>query len=243
MTTCIKILATAMLTLLLTSCHFDFHQVDGNGHVVEKNLNINKNFNAITVSNGWEVILKKGTQPGVTASIDENLYEYLDVHVDGNTLEIEMKDNNNVGSATSRKIYVTYAQNLDKLKASSAGEITSEDVLMGEKILFDASSAGSITAKIEVRHVETEASSAADLNLSGLAQTFNGSASSAASIDAKNLKTEEATADVSSAGSITVFASKTLDAEASSGGSVNYWGEPKEVRDSESSGGSINKKS
>lgn len=242
MRTIIKILATTLLTLLLTSCNFEFHQVNGNGNVVEKTLDISENFNSIKASNGWEVSLKKGTQPGVIARIDENLYKYLDVHVNGNTLKVGMKDNYNVGRATSRKIIVTYSGDLEKLKASSAAEITAEGILEGENIEFDASSAGSITAKIEVRHVETDASSAADLNISGLAETFNASASSAANIDARNLKSEKATADVSSAGTIDVYASKTLDAEASSGGSVNYWGTPGEVRDSESSGGSVNKK-
>jgi hypothetical protein len=243
MTTLIKILATTFLALLLTSCNFEFHQVNGNGNVVEKNLNINEDFTTLKASNGWEVSLKKGTQPGVTARIDENLYEYLDVKVEGNTLKVAMKDNYNVGKATSRKIIVTYSGTLDKLKASSASEITAEGILESENMAFDASSAGSIIAKIEVRKVETDASSAGDLKLSGLAQTFNGSASSAATIDAKELKTEQATADVSSAGTIDLYASKTLDADASSGGSVNYWGAPREVRDSESSGGSINRKS
>ncbi|MGB3775027.1 MAG: head GIN domain-containing protein [Leeuwenhoekiella sp.] len=243
MSTFVKILASVILSLLLTSCNFDLNQVNGNGNVVDKDLDIDGEFNAISVSNGWEVFVKKGAQPEVTASIDENLYEFLDVHLDGNTLEIEMKDNSNVGRATSRKIFVTYTEELDELKANSAGEINLEGVLKGEKINFDVSSAGSIMADLEVRHVHAEASSAAVLRLKGLSQTFEGSASSAAMVDAEQLKTETASADVSSAGSIKVFASKAIDAEASSGGQVSYWGNPKEVRDSESSGGAVNKKS
>lgn len=48
----------------------------------------------------------------MTARIDENLYEYLDVKVEGNTLKVAMKDNYNVGKATSRKIIVTYSGTL-----------------------------------------------------------------------------------------------------------------------------------
>lgn len=243
MTTLIRILATTLLALLLSACHFEFHQVDGNGNVVEKELEIDQDFTEIAVKNGWEVTLKKGTEPRANAAIDENLYEYLDVHVDGKTLVVEMIDNYNVGTATSQKIEVIYTQNLEKLKASSAGEITTEDTLMGEDMLFDVSSAGRISAKIEVRNVSLDASSAGNIDLSGLAQTFDGEASSAANVDAQDLKTETATADVSSAGSIKIFASKKIEAEASSGGSVSYWGNPAEIRDSESSGGSVNKKS
>jgi len=243
MTTLIKILATTLLALLLSACHFDYNQVDGNGNVVEKELEIDQEFTEIAVKNGWEVTLTKGTQPRANAAIDENLYEYLDLHVDGKTLIVEMKDNYNVGKASSQKIEVIYNQNLEKLKASSAGEITTEEMLTGEKMMFDVSSAGRISTQIEVRHVTVDASSAGNVDLSGLAETFDGEASSAANVDAQGLKSETATADVSSAGTIRIFASKKIDAEASSGGSVSYWGNPAEIRDSESSGGSINKKS
>lgn len=239
----IKSLLVLSLSLLLGSCHFSMNQVDGNGNVTERDLAINGDFNEIKASNGWDVQLKKGTTPGVRAKIDENLYEYLDVHIDGNRLEIEMKDNYNLGNTSSRMIYVTYTNPIERIKASSAASINSEDVIEGEHIDLDVSSAGSISVELAVREVTADASSAGDLQIKGIAESFTGEASSAASIEAQNLKTEHSELDASSAGSIEIFASKSINAEASSGGSVDYWGNPKETRDSESSGGSVDRKS
>ena len=131
MTTLIKIFIGAVTAFMMMSCNFslDMGQINGNGNVVTKDLNMSKEFSKIHSSNGWDIILEKGSTPAVTAEMDENLLEYLDVHYEGNTLRIETTDNSNIGNATSRKIHVTYAQPLESIKASSASNITAIETL------------------------------------------------------------------------------------------------------------------
>lgn len=245
MTTLIRITLLLFLFLFMASCHFGFNnrEVSGNGNVEERNLNMSDNFDAVKASEGWEVILKKGDEISASASLDSNLYEYLDVHVSGNRLIIETKDDAQIKRATSKKIYVTFTEELNELRASSAATITSESILTGERISLDVSSAGTINTEIAVRSVKTDASSAGQINIKGIAERFEGDASSAGRINASELKCEDAQTDASSAGYVGIYTSKSIHAEASSGGSVEYWGDPKEVNaPKSSSGGSVSKR-
>ena len=244
MTTLIKIFIGAVTAFMMMSCNFnlDMGQINGNGNVVTKDLNMSKEFSKIHSSNGWDIILEKGSTPAVTAEMDENLMEYLDVHYEGNTLRIETTDNSNIGNATSRKIHVTYAQPLESIKASSASNITAIETLTGDRITFDVSSAATVKVPVEIREINADASSAATLHLEGEAQTLRFDASSAATINAKDLKAEFCDAEASSAGSIRVYVSKEIATKASSAGDIDYWGEPKKVAVVESSGGDVNKK-
>ena len=89
-----------------------------------------------------------------------------------------------------------------------------------------------------------KARSATDSVLAGLgeAQRLDFDASSAATINAKDLKAEFCNAEASSAGSIRTYVSKEITTNASSGGDIDYWGEPQQVAVNESSGGSVSKK-
>jgi hypothetical protein len=64
-------------------------------------------------------------------------------------------------------------------------------------------------------------------------------ASSGSEIDAKNLLANEVNAEASSGATISVHPIVSLDAEASSGGSINYNKVPKSIRKETNSGGSI----
>ncbi len=243
MTTIFKILITAFCAFMFTSCNFDFNlgQVRGNGNVVEENLNISGEFRDIEASSGWDVILKKGDDFSVTAEMDENLLEILDVHVSGNTLEIETKGHDNIGFATSKKVYVTYKDNLENISASSGASVDAVNILEGERMQFDVSSGGSINVEAMVRNIKTEVSSGGNIRIAGGAESFEASVSSGGTIDAKDLKSEDCVAEASSGGNIKVWAGNSINAEASSGGSINYWGNPKIAHTPKSMSGSISK--
>ena len=237
MTTLIKLFVSGFAALMLTSCNFNIQmgQIEGNGNVVTQDLNLDQEFSRVHSSNGWDVILEKGTSPKVIAEVD-------DVHYEGSTLRIESTDNSNIGNATSRVIHVIYTQPLQAIKASSASNITATEMLTGDKINFDVSSAATVKLDVEIREITADASSAATLSLNGSAQKLNFDASSAATINAKDLKAEYCEAEASSAGSIRTYVSKEMNSKASSGGDIDYWGDPQEVAVAESSGGSISKK-
>ncbi len=195
-------------------------------------------FTGVKVSEGISVYLKKGDKESARVEVTGTNPSNVITEVSGSYLKVHMRDGNY--RTVNAKVYVTY-KNIDKLSASSAGNIYSEEALKANSIEINASSAGTIEVSIDATRVEAGASSAGDLEIKGKAKTVLVDVSSAGEIDAYDLEAEDVEAEASSGGSAKVSVSKGLRAHASSGGSIRYRGNPdKSITDS-SSGGSVKK--
>lgn len=113
--------------------------------------------------------------------------------------------------------------------ASSSGDVILDKVEC-RSLNVDASSSGDVTIKtLKAETVEADASSSGDVILSGECRSANLSASSSGDVEAKNLKANRVVAGASSAGDVTCYPVESLKAFASSSGSVNYKGDPKDI--------------
>lgn len=195
-------------------------------------------FKGIKVSEGIDVYLKKGEKEALRIEVTGIKTGDVITEVSGDYLKIHMQE----GRYRDRtvKVYVTYVS-IDKLSASSASNIFAEGVIKTRQLSLSASSAATIDIQIEVEDLEAGASSAADIEVRGKARNVEIDASSAGEVDAYDLEAEVVEADVSSAGSAKVNATKEIDAQASSGGSVRYRGNPERSNTNSSSGGSVKK--
>ncbi len=90
--------------------------------------------------------------------------------------------------------------------------------------------------------VQSSATSGSDIELTGNTDQHTSSATSGASIDAYNLLSKNTTVNVTSGADINVYASESIDARATSGGDIDFKGNPKKVNKQSSSGGSISAK-
>ncbi|TVZ53244.1 head GIN domain-containing protein [Dokdonia sp. Hel_I_53] len=229
MTTVIKFIVGILTALMLTSCNFDisFGQLRGNGNVIKEDMNISEPFTEVSAGNGWDVILEKGAANSVIIEADENLVDAAEVYVQNGKLKIRCEQG--ISSASSKKVFVTYAQSLEEISASSGASIFANEVIKGNDMEFNASSGGSIKAEVAANDVETDVSSGGVLKISGRTRRLDASGSSGGVSNLRNLKSKIAKADISSGGVIEINASEALKAEASSGGVINYYGNPKNI--------------
>jgi len=245
MTALIKFILGLLSALLLSSCAFNISlgQIQGNGNVQTENLNISEPFEGVSAGNGWDVYLEKGDRVSVTVEADENLIDAMDIYIKGNTLKIYCEDN--IKSATSKKVFVTYVGNLEYIGASSGVDIITKEVLKGEELSLHVSSGGSISTEAVVRNIDTDVSSGGDIRIAGSTENLTADVSSGGMIKAKGLKAKYANANASSGGSIDLYVTDDLRARASSGGDIDYWGNPDKVDAPRRSvsGGSVSKKS
>jgi hypothetical protein len=198
------------------------------------------NFSGVKAAEGIDVYLKKGDKESAKIEVTGTSPENVVTEVSGSYLKVHMRDGNNHYRNVNVKVYVTYVQ-IDKLSASSAGNIYSEGPIKAKSMEISASSAGTVEVSLETGSVEVSASSAGDIELKGKTTTLSVEVSSAGEIDAYDLEAESAEVETSSAGSAKINVTKNLIAHASSGGSIRYRGNPdKQVTDS-SSGGSVKK--
>jgi hypothetical protein len=197
-------------------------------------------FTGIKVSEGIDVYLKQGEKEEVVVQSSEP--EKIVTEVSGSYLKIHLRSDNNGWGKISAKVYVTYVR-LSKLSASSAGNIFSEAPIRSESLDIQCSSAANIEISVEGKKVIVDASSAGQVELKGRIKTLIAESSSAAQIDAYDLESEEVEVDASSGASIKVSVKSALNANASSGASIRYRGNPGKSFTNSSSGGSVKKSS
>lgn len=237
----IKISIFLLLTIAtFSACQFNFGDgKSGNGNVIKEQRKVTEEFDQVKASRGLEIILTVGESNTIEVESDENLQKNIVVSISNGRLEITT-DENLSGNAT-KKVYVTY-KNINNIDASSGSEIKVLGQLKNETLTLEASSGASVEADIFAKEVNLKASSGADITVSGKASQLIAKASSGSEIDGEHLKVVTAKADASSGGEITVYVQDRIDSKATSGGEVNYYGNPKETTANDSSSGSIHKR-
>jgi hypothetical protein len=195
-------------------------------------------FTGVKVSEGISVYLKKGDKESARIEVTGTSPSNVITEVSGTYLKVHMRDGNyrNVNA----KVYVTYVS-VEKLYASSAGNLYASETLKGNNMEINASSAGTIEAVVDAGRLEASASSAGDVELKGKARTVLLDASSAGEVDAYDLEANDAEVEASSGGAVKISVKSGLDAKASSGGSIRYRGNPDKSNTTSSSGGSVKK--
>jgi Putative auto-transporter adhesin, head GIN domain len=152
------------------------------------------------------------------------------------------------GSADTANLSASSSGSIDAAKllaveldvdASSSGDVIAA-ARGADEVTINASSAGGVTlASGGAARLIVDASSGASIELSGACDRLDATASSGASVKAGDLRCVSAVADASSGASVNAYASGAASGNASSGGSVNFAGSPREQDASKSSGGSV----
>lgn len=235
-----KLIAATLVALSLTSCHdIDFgNSITGSGKVVTEKRTV-ANFDKVTVSQGLECEVLISDQMEVTVEADDNVINGIHTTVTNGTLDIS-SDYDNYINVKSKKIIVRMPK-IVSLESTSGSTLKSGNTLTGLDILLKSSSGSSLIVDIEADNVTLETSSGSEQTVKGKALKLNTASSSGSHIDADELIANEVFAQSSSGSSSSVNAAVLLDAKASSGSSINYVGQAKEVRKEESSGGSVSK--
>ncbi|MFC4268774.1 head GIN domain-containing protein [Polaribacter marinivivus] len=235
-----KLLALLFVSVLISSCNVNmFNRVNGNRNVVTADRSTSQKFTKIKVSTGLDLYLSQGTKNKVTLEADENLHDIIITEVNDGVLKIYSEKN--IWQAKARKVYVT-VKNLEGLTATSGSDVYTEDVLKVETIKVSATSGADIRIALDADTVETSATSGSDIRISGTANNHTSRANSGASIEAYKLISKNATVNVSSGADINIYASESINAKASSGGDIDFKGNPREINKKSSSGGSVSAK-
>tara|TARA_R110001583_G_scaffold82151_2_gene218299 strand:- start:347 stop:1069 length:723 start_codon:yes stop_codon:yes gene_type:complete len=237
MKTITKITAIAILFISTTSCFVDgITGIKGNNHVVTEDRSISSNFDEIKVQQGIHLYITQDNSTELKVEADENIIDILITEVKNNELKIYFEKN--VYRAKARNVYLS-VNDIKKIKASSGASVKSENTLQLNSLVLEASSGSSIKIHVNANEVTSETSSGANIAIFGKTASFNASASSGSSIDADELESIDAFAKASSGANINVNVSGKLTAKASSGGDIDYEGNPIDVNKDTSSGGSV----
>jgi len=232
----------AFVSVLCTSCVLDLNlgQTHGNGNVVTETRDVNSSFEVVRGSAGLDVVLTEGSENKIVVEADENLQEIIETNVRDEKLHITVSKGHNIGRSKAKKVFVTYVS-LAGVEASSGADVVVNSVLKNETLQLRSSSGADLDVEVFAKNVTARSSSGSDLSISGKAVNLNSKASSGSRIDAQKLDLVNCTADVSSGADIIVNVKEVLNAEASSGGQVKYYGNPTSVLKDAGHSGSVKK--
>ncbi len=236
----IQLFILSITALSLSACNFDLNigQTNGNGNVTTETRNIEHDFTKVKGCCGLDIYLTQGDENKVVVEADENLQEQIETYVDNDRLVMRVEGN--IGRSKAKKVYVTY-KSIDEVDASSGSDMIFNSVLKAETISLECSSGADIEVEVFAKEVLADCSSGADIEVSGKATSLRADASSGSDIVAKDLLVVDCRADASSGGDITVNVKDKLVTEASSGGTINYYGNPSEISKNKSRSGSVRK--
>ncbi len=232
-----KLTILFFVATVFTSCGIDmFNRIDGNRNVTTETRKVNGDFSRVKVSNGLDLYITQGDRVKITVEADENLQDIIITEVKGDMLRIYTE--RNIWRAKSRKVYLTITD-IEELRATSGSDVVSQNVLRLKDVDISTSSGADLRVELDADNVTSSSSSGSDLRLSGKSNSHNAEASSGSSIKAYGLESKDVTARVSSGADISVYASESINARASSGGDIRYKGNPQKVNRKSSSGGGI----
>lgn len=226
------------IAIILSACNFNFGK-KGNGNVTTQNREISENFTEVKGSAGLEVYLTQGEENKILVETDENLQQFITTNIKNGKLHITTSEN--IGWSKAKKVYVTFVE-LSKIEASSGADVVGNSVIKSEYLSLKCSSGADMKIEVFSKEITAQTSSGAELTLSGKASTILAKASSGSELDAKELSVINCTAQASSGAEIKVNVKEKLEARASSGADINYYGSPTQVDSNKSSSGSVSRK-
>lgn len=196
-------------------------------------------FDSIDVSAGIDVIYETGTATSVSVENKDGDFDDIIVQTKGG--ELVLKRPKKMGWGRKRAPYTVTVgtQSLSSVEASSGASVRGSG-LTGTRASVDVSSGASVEITgVDAETVIAQASSGSGMDIAGTCSIIDADASSGANLDAGDLICERLLADVSSGASISAYASQSVRADASSGGSVRASGGASDVTADKSSGGSV----
>ena len=175
-------------------------KIHGSGNVVKQSREAGY-FNAVKVSTAIDLILTQGNSESITVEADDNLHEHIITEIKNNTLRIYTEAN--IQEAREMNVYVTM-KDIEKISATSAGDVVGESVINSDELYLSTSSAGDIDLEVNARKLTCNISSAGDMTLPGTTDELEAHLSSAGDLNAYDLTSRTARISASSSGEISV---------------------------------------
>ena len=199
-------------------------------------------FTGVDIASGLDADVTVGGAVSVTAEARDT--EYLD------DLRVEVRDGRlhawierdildfRFGDQRRVHLHVT-APHLDFIQASGGSNVTAKG-LAGELVEANASGGADLdVSAVKATNLVASGSSGSDLRLAGTCENARFDVSSGSDLKAEDLQCKNVAVSATSGSDAEVFASVSVDANASSGGDIEVRGNPGTARQNAASGGEI----
>nr|WP_319270658.1 head GIN domain-containing protein [uncultured Draconibacterium sp.] len=204
------------------SCIEDI-SIEGNG-IQGTEARIVTEFKKVKSSGDFEVHITETSDHEVVISAEENLLQYIETYVSGETLHIDVKGIRNLRNRLPMEVFIS-TPTLEGIKQSGSGIITT-DYFVSDKMDVILSGSGRIVAAFEAEEVDALLSGSGTIEFSGFADDADFVISGSGNIDAHQLDLYNCTTSTSGSGDMFITVSRNLRSNISGSGNVFYYGNP-----------------
>ena len=237
----LTIVAVLVVAVLASGCLLGV--VTGSGNLIAKEMDFS-DFTRVEVGSAFEVEIIQADSYHVSVTADDNLFDYITVAKEGDTLKIALKPSYSYGSLTLRarvtmpNLYALDLSGATKgtvsgfdssadldLDLSGASSLAMSD-MSAQDIELEVSGASRVTGNIAAGDAEFDVSGASTVTLAGSANDIDIEASGASHVGLGDFPVNNAEVNLSGASRATVNVSGRLDVDLSGASHLSYIGEP-----------------
>lgn len=203
----ILIIAAALVGMMLNSCDFEAYSktIEGNGNIVTRTIDVTA-FNEISTSLSAMVNFTISDEYTCTVSVDENLFDYLDIRVKDNELLMgKKKEHKNIGLKATQFVIEVTAPSLENINLAGSGTFKANSPLEAEKLEANVAGSGDIVfhKTVTVEKVELNVAGSGDLSCNELiADKLDCNIAGSGDLKVVRGKVREAEASVAGSGDI-----------------------------------------
>ncbi len=210
--------------VVCSSCREIFaKRLRGNGNITTQTRSAGQ-FTGVDVSGSIDVHVKQDSNASIKVEADDNLQQYIETVIDGNTLHIRPREGYNLNSSRQIIVYVS-SPVMARFEASGACNIIGDtNIRDSSQINVDLSGSCDATLDISAPKVMADLSGACTLTLKGQTKEFNIQGSGSTDLKCFDLLAENVDLDISGAGNAEVFAGSKLTGDISGSADVRYKG-------------------
>ncbi|TFF36920.1 head GIN domain-containing protein [Mucilaginibacter psychrotolerans] len=200
-------------------------------------------FNAVNVAGSFDVYVTQGSSESVKVDAPADIIGRIVTEVEGGTLKIYTKrDENNNWSWHDKKVVIYVAlKDVNAITLAGSGDIFFKEGIKANSLKLKLSGSGDITGKLNVKNLESSIAGSGDITISGSADTSSVSVVGSGDYTAQGVVTGSTKVSVAGSGDARVNVSDRLDASVVGSGDVHYTGSPKSVNTSKAGSGSVSR--
>jgi hypothetical protein len=181
-------------------------------------------FNSIANAGSFDVHVKITGTESLKITADASIIDEIETVVNGGTLEIRFKHQNQQHHYSGRvDVYVT-AKSLYALTCSGSGALSVDGTIKGREVEVTLSGSGSISSGIGSDELETTISGSGKVSLTGSAAKTKVTMSGSGQLRAADLKTDVADISIAGSGNIWLNVNKSISGSIIGSGDVTYTG-------------------
>lgn len=243
MSATLRVLGLLLAVAMLAGCipSIGGTVITGSGRASTQEYDLS-GFSRVNVSSAFRVSIDQGEGYGVSVTIDDNLVDYLDVRVEGDTLHIGMKPRLSIGFGNFTQEANVTMPRIEGIELSGATQGDLSGFESDRPLEIEVSGASRLRGDITAGETRMQVSGASTVEIDGGASDIDVEASGASSVRLDDFATGDARVNISGASNVTVNATGRVTGTASGASTVNYVGEPASVRVDSSGASNVRRK-